>query len=108
MNKTMSELKENSDQDWGFFIEIDAQYYANKRDREKDFKKMYWEKNRLEKINEEECEEEKYFVYDINDTIEGRQDPRFLFTKCSPYELFHLGTATIVFISLGYFMFCIS
>ena len=95
-------MEQHLDQDWGYFVDIDSTSTSTdlqlKKEREKNSKKLYWENNHLDTIEEE-------YENATNTEEKNIKKEKILFRKCTPYDLFHLGTATMVTLSFGYCVF---
>jgi hypothetical protein len=96
----MMTIKDNSENDWGFFVEMDYPSF-DKIKRENHFKKIYWKMNyQLNTIQEEEDQMDHIILISEKQTKKTIQ-------KINVYMLFHYTTATLVVLSFVYFVFCI-
>jgi hypothetical protein len=98
----MTPIKDFSENDWGFFVEMDSQSH-DKRERDNYLKKLYFKINQMSIIREEEEEEENA---DTPICLSENQI-KMKSNKITPFQVFHYSTATIVITSFAYFVFCV-
>ena len=93
-------IKNDSENDWDFFVEMDHPSFDIKGGN--DFKKKYWKMNyQLNTIQEEDEDEKDHDIF-----IHEKQT-KMMNNKTNIYMLFHYITATLVILSFAYFVFCI-